>query len=61
MFTIFVSGAKVVACAACSEKRGVSLPSKTTGAPVKSIINHKRTRKTTIGLSSRLRAISISG
>ena len=45
VFTIFVSGAKVAACAACSEKRGVSLPSKTTGAPVKSTINHKRTRK----------------
>ena len=45
VFTIFVSGAKVAACAACSEKRGVSLPSKTTGAPVKATINHKRTRK----------------
>ena len=37
--------AKVATCAACGEKRGVSLPSKTTGAPVKSTINHKRTRK----------------
>ena len=32
VFTIFVSGAKVAACKTCSEKRGVSIPSRSTGS-----------------------------
>jgi len=45
VFTIFVSGARVAACAACSEKRGVSLPSKTTGASSKASLGSGSTRK----------------
>lgn len=32
VFTIFVSGAKVAACKTCSEKRGVSIPSRSSGS-----------------------------
>ena len=45
VFTIFVSGARVAACATCSEKRGVSLPNKTVGMPGKSTLGHRSTRK----------------